>query len=389
MGKKYADIGKILKLFCSLSLVIISFISVVVPSNSATLDINRLAVLPFTDTRGKKESIPGLGDAIASRLTSLFVQYSPQIQVISQAALQEIFRQQGMSDIGLIDPSHVPQIGKVADADHFWTGTYTRSGYGISVDAVLWSVEKAAAVTSVHESLWWFFPNQPGHIDALVCHLFSKMYQKMFSEPLSLSCPTPSLIGEMFGGISGGVGTVRMSALNNVIREANVMHALQIPEFSYLPNGSLQIGYVVVPEMLTVLGNVKYFQGATNAGSSANVSINATGTIISAGVKWEAPKLWEGNSRLFIQGTIGWGNATMQKKDVSGFLDCPAKVVGNGIAYSASLGLLIPLGVSWAAECSINYTSCQLPTASIRVPTLDFSGTNLELSFSLRFGGKS
>ena len=372
---------------CVHVLPIVLLLLLVLFNKTVALDINRLAVLPFADTQGKEESIPGLGDAIASRLTSLFVQYSPQVQVISQTALQEIFRQQGMSDIGLIDPSHVPQIGKVADADHFWTGTYTRTGYGISVDAVLWSVEEAAAVKSVHASLGWFFPSRPGHIDALVCQLFSKMYQEMFSAPISLNCPSPSLLGEIFGGISGGFGFVRMGALNNVIREANVVHNIQISEFSSMPNEGISIGYVVVPEMFAVIGNVGRMQGEANAGGSANISIDASAIILSGGVRWVLPKLWEGNSDLFIQGAVGWGSATMEKKDISGLLDCPARIVGNGITYAVSVGLSIPMGSSWGVECSASYALCQLPTTSIRVPTLDFSGVSLGVSFSLTFGG--
>ena len=365
--------------------------SAVIPCLGAA-DVSRLAVLPFQNADIAAEdpdSIAGLGTMLASRVTTLFTQECPGIRVVSQTVIEEVIRQQGMSDMGLLDPSRIPEIGDISDADHFWTGTYRRSGSSITVDAILWSVEEAAAVGAVDVQLRWFFPDRAGHVEALACEVFAEMYQEIYLLPPSIVCPAPSLLGELIASVRVGAGSVRMSSLNNVIRQANVQNGIRMAEVTWMPSVCGTVGYIVIPSLFTASAEVEYLWASRHAGSSANISLHCSAVIPKASLEWEFAPPWETRAQLFVRAAIGWTNAKMEKRDVSGFLDCPARVLGSGLSYDLSAGVGFGLGESARVQIGGSYKACRVSTTSVRLPTLDFSGVSVQLSFALTFGGRS
>ena len=380
--------------FCFLFPVVIAFLGVIFLTSPCVgeVEISRLAVFPFVNAdipSDDPESIVGLGTMLASRLTTLFAQKCEEIRVVSQTVLKEVIRQQGMSDMGLLDASRIPEIGAIADADHFWTGTYKRSGSGISVDAILWSVEEAAAVEAVNVRLQWFFPSRPGHVEALSCKLFSRMYQEMFSLPSQIECSAPSLLGELVAAARIGAGSVRMSSLNNVIRQANVKNGIQIPELTWMPNTCVSIGYIVIPDLFTAFAEIEYLWASRNAGSTGNVSLECTAVIPRLALEWQIAVPWETEAQLFVRGAAGWASVRMEKRDVSGLLNCPARVLGNGLSYDVTVGAGFVLGNSWRLQIEGSYKGCSVPTTSVRLPTLDLSGVRAEVTFEVVFGGQN
>ena|GEM_PF-4123634 len=351
-------------------------------------DVTRLAVFPFTSATASAEEPSaegGLGTMLASRLATLFTQHCPDIRVVSQTVIDEVLRQQGMSDMGLIAESKIPEIGEIADADHFWTGTYRQTGLGVTVDAILWSVEDAAAARAVSVQLEWFFPSRVGHVEALACQVFQEMHRAMFVMPPSIDCPGASFFGEFTLVARAGAGSVRMSSLNNVIRQSIAQSGIWMDEIHMMPCVSAGIGYVAIPDMLTAYAEVEYLWARRGAGSSANVSLECSTVIPHVGLEWRFAPPWETSSRVFLRGAVGWASAKMEKRDVQGVLNCPASVFGNGIAYEASGGLSIPIGDALEIQLEGSYRGCRVSTTSIRLPTLDFTGATARLSIVWRF----
>jgi hypothetical protein len=362
------------------------------PPCLGAVSVSRLAIFPFLNAdipSDDPESIAGLGTMLASRLATLFAQECPGIRVVSQTVIDEVIRQQGMSDMGLLDPSRIPEIGGIADADHFWTGTYRRSGASISVDAILWSVEEAAAVGAIDVHLRWFFPGRAGHVEALACEVFSDMYREIFSLPAPTECPAPSLLGELVAVVKAGIGSVKMSSLNNVIRQANTVNGIQMAELNWMPSVCGSIGYVVIPDLFTAFAEIEYLGASRHAGSSANVSLECSALIPKLALEWQIAAPWETDAQLFVRGAVGWASAKMEKRDVSGLLNCPARVLGSGLSYDLSAGVGFILGDSMKVQIEGSYKGCRVSTTSVRLPTLDFSGVRAQISFLMTFGGRN
>lgn len=382
-------------------------ISLTLTSYSAEKEGMRLAIVPFKDTRmqeGSEEAVPGLGATIASQLTALFVQHLPpdsSISMIDQDVITMALDQAGMAEMGLIDADSAARVGEILDANYVWYGDYSVWGANIMIQATLWTLPSASAqhgyVVRIPESQ--FIPDTE-FINALVCQLFCQMYAIIVGEEPSISCPeisssglplpkvivvqAPFPTGNLRTSVRVGIGSVRMGAVNNVIVDANEVHSIAMDELRWAYEADIRAGYTFMPG-IEVLGVIKYIGANRDAGGSANVSLTVSSIAIMTGVAYH---LKLAGIELIVEGRTGWNSANLLKRDQFGYLDCPARIAGNGISFESSISASVPINPVWSAQGVLSYRGMQLPSTTITIPTLDFSGFSLGVSITATFGGE-
>lgn len=367
----------------------------------------RLAIVPFEDTRiqeGGEETVPGLGTTIASQLTALFVQHLPPgsgVSMIDQDVITMALDQAGMAEMGLIDADSAARVGEILDANYVWYGDYSVWGANIMIQATLWTLRSASArhgyVVRIPESQ--FIPDTE-FINALVCQLFCRMYVIIVGEEPSISCPeispsglplpkviivqAPFPTGNLCTSVRVGIGSVRMGAVNNIIVDANEVHSIVMNELRWAYEADIRAGYTFVPG-LEVLGGIKYLGANRDAGGSANVSLTVSSIALMTGVAYH---LRLAGIEFILEGRAGWNSANLLKRDQFGYLDCPARIAGNGISFESSISASMAINPVWSVQGVLSYRGMELPSTTISIPTLDFSGLSLGVSITATFGGE-
>lgn len=402
--KKTEITSQFLLIILFLVVLIVSLTPASYPAQSEEM---RLAIVPFKDTRSSEsgeETVPGLGTTIASNLTTLFVEHlqaSSGISIIDQEVVTMALNQAGMAEMGLIDADSAAKVGEILDANYVWYGGYSIWGANIMIQATLWTLRSALAkhgcVVRIPESP--FIPDTE-FINALVCQLFYQMYAIIVGEEPSISCPeisssglplpkviviqAPFPMGNLCASARVGIGSARMGAVNNIIVDANEVHSITMEEIRWTYETDIRAGYTFIPG-LEVIAGIKYLQANRNAGGSANVSLAVSSIAIMTGVAYH---LRLAGIELIVEGRAGWSSANLLKRDQSGYLDCPARIVGSGISFESSISASVPISPVWSIQGVLSYRGMDLPSTTITVPTLDFSGFSLGLSITATFGGE-
>ena len=88
-----------------------------------------------------------LGKIISEMLTTSFVN-SESFKIIEREQLQKVIKEFQLSQSGIIDTSHAKQIGKMAGADAIVTGSVTKIGNDLRLDARIIDVESGIILTA-------------------------------------------------------------------------------------------------------------------------------------------------------------------------------------------------------------------------------------------------
>ena len=98
-----------------------------------------VAVLPFTES-GQGSEFEGIGLGLQSMVTTDLSQASA-ITVVERERLQDLLREMELVDRGLVDPATAVQVGKIVNATHVVTGSFSAVGATMRLDARLAHVE--------------------------------------------------------------------------------------------------------------------------------------------------------------------------------------------------------------------------------------------------------
>jgi len=106
----------------------------------------KIGILEFQslNEEAKKDN---LGKIISEMLTTSFVN-SEAFKIIEREQLQKIIKEFKLSQSGIIDTSHAKQIGKMAGADAIVTGSVTKIGNDLRLDARIIDVESGIILTA-------------------------------------------------------------------------------------------------------------------------------------------------------------------------------------------------------------------------------------------------
>jgi len=88
-----------------------------------------------------------LGKIVSEMLTTSFVN-SEAFKIIEREQLQKVVREFQLSQSGIIDTSYAKQIGKIAGADAIVTGSVTKIGNDLRLDARIIDVESGIILTA-------------------------------------------------------------------------------------------------------------------------------------------------------------------------------------------------------------------------------------------------
>jgi len=88
-----------------------------------------------------------LGKIVSEMLTTSFVN-SEAFRIIEREQLQKVVREFQLSQSGIIDTSYAKQIGKIAGADAIVTGSVTKIGNDLRLDARIIDVESGIILTA-------------------------------------------------------------------------------------------------------------------------------------------------------------------------------------------------------------------------------------------------
>ena len=378
--KRHLQLLVLLSLICAL-LATVPF--------AAVAEDMRIAVFAFRDTLSidpAYETVPGLGVQIRDKLSRYFVERMPQVPLTSNEIVAAILDQHGLDQMGIIDAEYLAELGAIESFTHIWAGSYTLRGTTIDIEAQLWSLQEAEVVEVAHASLSRFIPEWFNAVELLVCSLFRDIHFRMTSESLSIPCP------RVFPGVGFDVGaqiglaSVRMGAVNNVIREAQQLSGVNMDEFRWMPEATFRTTYAFMP-YLEIVATAKYAWGSQDAGASANVTldVNALSVLGGLGYVWEPQR--DGSLRIEFDGQIGWSRGNLRKLDVEGVLACPARVVADGFSFDASARISVEILDGWSAELVVGLRGMRLPSPSAQVRDLDFGGITLALTLNGRLWG--
>jgi curli biogenesis system outer membrane secretion channel CsgG len=88
-----------------------------------------------------------LGKIISEMLTTSFVN-SESFKIIEREQLQKVVQEFKLSQSGIIDTSYAKQIGKITGADAIVTGSVTKIGHDLRLDARIIDVESGIILTA-------------------------------------------------------------------------------------------------------------------------------------------------------------------------------------------------------------------------------------------------
>jgi len=362
------------------------FVSAVVTADAADM---RIAVFPFRDTQAGAlgvETVPGLGAQIREKLERYFREQLPDLPITSNEIVVEILNQKGLDAMGIVDASFLDDLGEIEAFTHIWAGSYTLRGMTIDVEAQLWSLTDAEVAETAHASLSHFVPEWHNAVEQLVCTLYKDIHYRMTGETLSVSCP------RVFPGVGFdvaaqvGLASVRMGAVNNIIREAQQIHDVDMDEFTWIPEVSLRASYAFMPK-LEAVASCKYAWGGQDAGASANVTLDVSALSVLGGVAYAWEPSEGGKLRFEFDGQIGWSSGSLRKIDVEGELDCPARIVADGFSLDGSARVSAEIAEGWSIELVVGMRGMRLPAPSAQVRDLDFGGVTIAITVNGRLWG--
>jgi len=378
--------------FCLIILLLLTqLISLAFTSYAAGNEEMRLAIFQFRDTQCADPHKAGdLGIAIRNKLERYYRDHLPDIPIKSKEVVTEILDQKGLDELGIINADFLAELGDIESFTHFWSGTYARRGLTIDVEAQLWSLESASMVSVAHVELPWFDPTWYNAVEALVCNLFRDIYFRTVGEELEKKCPIIIPLFELRGSAHAALASIRMGAVNNIIREAVELHGITMKELRWAPELDVRVGFALVPEF-EILGDIKYMQATSNAGGSANVTLDVSSITFLTGLAyhWKPPPFPD--VTMIVEAKAGWSTGNLEKRDQFGKLDCPARIATDGVAFEISVSLSMPLSwmPAWSMQGVVGFRSMGLPaTSGGKVRTLDFSGFNLGIALTCSFGGR-
>jgi len=362
--------------------------SLMLTGYSAESEEMRLAIFQFRDTQWHDpDEGSGLGIRISDKLERYYHVHLPGIPITSKEVVEEILNQYGLDQLGIINADFLAELGDIESFTHFWSGSYARRGSSIDVEAQLWSLESASMVSVAHVELPWFDPNWYNAVEALVCNLFRDIYFRTVGEELDMKCPIIIPLFDLRGSAHAALTSVRMGAVNNVIREAKELYGITMNELRWAPELDVRAGFAPVPE-LEIVGDIKYIQATTSAGGSANVTLDVSSItfLIGLAYHWKPPPF--PNVTVIAEGKAGWSAGNLRKRDQFGKLDCPARIITDGVAFETSVSLSMPLSwmPDWSIQGVIGWRSMGLPaTSGGKVRVLDFSGFSFGITLTHSF----
>jgi len=106
----------------------------------------RIGIIEFQslNEEAKKDN---LGKIVSEMLTTSFVN-SESFKIIEREQLQKVIKEFQLSQSGIIDTSYAKQIGKIAGADAIVTGSVTKIGNDLRLDARIIDVESGIILTA-------------------------------------------------------------------------------------------------------------------------------------------------------------------------------------------------------------------------------------------------
>jgi len=104
-----------------------------------------LAVVDFTDLQG---NVTELGRFLAEELSISLAGLGQGFEVVDRTHLRELLAEHKLSATGLIDPSTVRELGRIAGVDALVTGTVTPLGDSVRLAVKALDTESARVVTS-------------------------------------------------------------------------------------------------------------------------------------------------------------------------------------------------------------------------------------------------
>jgi len=117
-----------------------------------------------------------LGKIISEMLTTSFVN-SESFKIIEREQLQKVVQEFQLSQSGIIDTSYAKQIGKIAGADAIVTGSVTKIGNDLRLDARIIDVESGIILTA-EKSVGKVDLKSIGMMtDQIVANLVNKFYE--------------------------------------------------------------------------------------------------------------------------------------------------------------------------------------------------------------------
>ena len=106
----------------------------------------RIGIIEFQslNEEAKKDN---LGKIVSEMLTTSFVN-SESFKIIEREQLQKVIKEFQLSQSGIIDTSYAKQIGKIAGADAIVTGSVTKIGNDLRLDARIIDIESGIILTA-------------------------------------------------------------------------------------------------------------------------------------------------------------------------------------------------------------------------------------------------
>lgn len=117
-----------------------------------------------------------LGKIVSEMLTTSFVN-SESFKIIEREQLQKVVQEFQLSQSGIIDTSYAKQIGKIAGADAIVTGSVTKIGNDLRLDARIIDVESGIILTAEKSEGKVNLKSIGMMTDRIVANLVSKFYK--------------------------------------------------------------------------------------------------------------------------------------------------------------------------------------------------------------------
>jgi len=117
-----------------------------------------------------------LGKIVSEMLTTSFVN-SESFKIIEREQLQKVVEEFQLSQSGIIDTSYAKQIGKIAGADAIVTGSVTKIGDDLRLDARIIDVESGIILTAEKSEGKINLQSIGMMTDQIVANLVSKFYK--------------------------------------------------------------------------------------------------------------------------------------------------------------------------------------------------------------------
>ena len=137
-------------------------------------DINKIAVVDFTDLNGYKSAV---GDFIAEELiTNLFIVSSAEFDVVERRALARVLSEQKLTASGLFDSESIANVGKILGIEAIVTGSITYLGDDVKINARLIGVETARVFAAAAQKV---------PVDQTVQNLMNQSSANVSSSPMS------------------------------------------------------------------------------------------------------------------------------------------------------------------------------------------------------------